>query len=297
MVMELTAAEGRVLGCLLARQDDRSGSPALSLDELRFMCNQSHRPDAAAFDDRTVDDALVALKSKGLVRFVFAGRNVGPVRYRHRADERWRLGEGELAVLAALLLDGPQTADEVQARLADGLARGDFAEAGEVTIDVAAALDALAGRTPAPFATRVPPPAWGGDTLWAEVLTGQPSPEELYQIYERRRSTAPSGPAPGSAAGPAPAAAGSAAGPAAGSRPASAQSQLPSFAEPPRRSVERHGSSERQATGERQASLSDVLDRLTRIERQLAGIEAQLVALRSGRPSRPAGQESSRMIR
>lgn len=271
--MELTAAEGRVLGCLIDRQAASPEAYALSLDEVRFACNHSgSRPDAPVFDDRTVDDALVSLKSKGLARFVQAGRNVGPVRYRHRADERWRLSPAELAVLAALLLGGPQTVDEVRVAV-QGTPNLDSPE------DVETALDALAGRTPTPFATRVPPAAWGGETLWAEILTGPPSSEELYQAHERReppvRLQRPSVPPPAAA-------------------PAEPADTTPTPASS-------------NASSLRPTTLAELADRLTNIERRLAAIETALGALRSnavvsgqeaGRaPSHRGGQESSRMIR
>ncbi|MGH9209629.1 MAG: DUF480 domain-containing protein [Acidimicrobiales bacterium] len=267
--MELTAAEGRVLACLIAEQAASPESHALSLDDVRFACNQGDRPDAVAFDDRTVEDALVALKSKGLARFVLAGRNVGPVRYRHRADERWRLGPPELAVLAVLLLGGPQTIDDVRTAVdrqrtrspgPEGAGEGERHAEAVPEVDVEAALDALAGRTPTPFATRVVPPSWGGETLWAEVLTGQPSPDDLYQTYDRRPRVGERG-----------------ARPAAGD--ASATQRLP--------------------LSDRQPTLAEVVDRLASIERRLAAIEAALAALTEQPGARRSGErhESSRVIR
>src|SRR6266545_467908 len=140
--MELSVTEGRVLGCLIEKQVTELDAYSLTLDELRFSCNQTTgRDPVVAYDDRTVEDTLLALKAKGLARFVAVGRNAGPVTYRHRADERWRLDRPELAVLAILLLRGPQTVDQVWA-LVDGLSLID------TPTEVEAALDALAGRTP-----------------------------------------------------------------------------------------------------------------------------------------------------
>ena len=231
--MELTAAEGRVLGCLIEHQQQAGPeAPAASLDEIRFACNQVRRRELTAFDDRAVDDALLSLKSKGLARFVVAGHGVGPVRYRHRADDRWRLNQAELAVLSVLLLGGPQRVAEVR-----------DAVDGDDTSEVETALDSLAGRTPTPIAVRISSTAWAGETLWAEVLTGRPSPEELHRIATPVvMHTPPAEPAGRS--------------------------------EPYRPNV----------------SLGELADRLTKIERRLAGIEAAIAALRTG-------QESSRMIR
>ncbi|HET6663884.1 MAG TPA: DUF480 domain-containing protein [Acidimicrobiales bacterium] len=165
--MDLTVAEGRVLGCLIEREAVAPEAYPVTLNDLRLACNQtSGRDPVVAYDDRTVEDTLLALKSKGLARFVLA-RAPGErtTRYRHRADERWRLGRGDLAVLATLLLQGVQPVSEVRER-ARRLAS--FADPG----DVDAVLDMLAARTPTPFATRLEADGAGGETRWAQVLTG-----------------------------------------------------------------------------------------------------------------------------
>ena len=90
---------------------------------------------------------LLALKSKGLVRFVHAGAGARTTRYGHKADERWRLDPLEQAALAVLLLRGPQTTAEVRTR-AERLCPDE-------TGDVEAALDTLTARTPNPFPVRL----------------------------------------------------------------------------------------------------------------------------------------------
>jgi uncharacterized protein len=164
--MDLTEAEGRVLGCLIEREAVAPEAYPVTLNDLRLACNQtSGRDPVVAYDDRTVEDTLLALKSKGLARFVLA-RAPGErtTRYRHRADKRWRLGRGDLAVLATLLLRGVQTVSEVRER-ARRLAP--FAD----QADVDAVLDMLAARTPTPFAARLEGDGAGGETRWVEVLT------------------------------------------------------------------------------------------------------------------------------
>ena len=164
--MDLTEAEGHVLGCLIEREAVAPEAYPVTLNDLRLACNQtSGRDPVVAYDDRTVEDTLLALKSKGLAGFVLA-RAPGErtTRYRHRADERWRLGRGDLAVLATLLLHGVQTVSEVRER-ARRLAP--FAD----PADVDAVLDMLAARTPTPFAARLEGDGAGGETRWVEVLT------------------------------------------------------------------------------------------------------------------------------
>ena len=166
--MELTAAEGRVLGCLIERAALVPEAYPVSLNALRLACNQgSGRYPVVAFDDRTVEDTLMALKSKGLARFVDPLRGDRAIRYSHRADHRWRMSAAELAVLSVLLVGGPLTLAEVEARARQ-------LHPFESPDDVLAVLDALAARTPSPFAARLDGRSTGPDARWAEVLTGDP---------------------------------------------------------------------------------------------------------------------------
>jgi uncharacterized protein YceH (UPF0502 family) len=181
--MELSVAEGRVLGCLIEKQvTEADDSYSLTLDELRFACNQtSQRDPVVAFDDRTVEDTLLSLKAMGLARFVTVGHRARPLSYRQRADERWRLGRPELAVLATLLLRGPQTVEQIW-KLLD-----EQSVAVESSTDVEVALDTLAGRTPTPLAARLALSDGPEGVSWVEVLTGrytldQPPPDD----YEPR---------------------------------------------------------------------------------------------------------------
>ncbi|HEX6425991.1 MAG TPA: DUF480 domain-containing protein [Acidimicrobiales bacterium] len=171
--MELTAAEGRVLGCLIELEALAPDAVPLTLNTLRLACNQtSGRDPVVAYDDRTVEDTLLSLKSRGLARFVPPGGDVRTPRYRHRADDRWRMGPVELAVLAVLLLRGVQAVGEVRAQVQR---LQPLAEPGEVD----AVLDALAARTPRPFAARLRRRPGDHETRWAQVLTGPvPAPPD-----------------------------------------------------------------------------------------------------------------------
>jgi len=162
--MDLTAAEGRVLGCLMEQAALAPDDYPVTLNDLRLACNQAEaRQPIVAYGDRQVEDTLLALKSKGLARFVPSVNGDRAIRYSHRAGSRWRMSEAELAVLSVLLLGGPQTLGAVQAR-ASRLHR--FAGAAQVE----AVLDALAARTPAPFAARLHGPVAGPRARWAQAL-------------------------------------------------------------------------------------------------------------------------------
>jgi uncharacterized protein YceH (UPF0502 family) len=166
--MELSAAEGRVLGCLIEQEAAAPGSVPLTLNALRLACNQpTGRDPVVAYDDRTVEDTLLSLKSRGLARFVPPSTEARDTRYRHRADQRWRMGPVDLAVLAVLLLRGVQTVREVRAQVQR---LHPLVEPGEVD----AVLDALAARTPSPFAARVERRPGEQEIRWVEVLTPRP---------------------------------------------------------------------------------------------------------------------------
>jgi uncharacterized protein YceH (UPF0502 family) len=170
--MELSAAEGRVLGCLIEQEALAPDAGPITLNTLRLACNQTTgRDPVVAFDDRRVEDTLLSLKSRGLARFVSPSGTDRTTRYRHRADERWRMGSAELAVLAVLLLGGVQTVAEVRAQVQqlDPLI-------GPAEVD--AVLDTLAARTPKPFAARVPRRAGDHQARWVEVLTSAAPTDE-----------------------------------------------------------------------------------------------------------------------
>ena len=282
--MELTAAEGRVLGCLIELEAAAPGAVPLTLNDLRLACNQTTgRDPVVAFDDRTVEDTLLSLKSKGLARFVPPSAETRTTRYRQRADERWRMGPAELAVLAVLLLRGVQTLAEVRTQV---LRLRPMTEPGEVD----AVLDALAARTPSPFASRVGRRDGEGEVRWVEALT--PEGAERGAAWEATNGTGPAG-------GLEPA------GPsyaelvarvaelerrlaAAWDRPAPAPEPPPPPPPPvdvrPRPVPQLAFPDERRFTRSRPAAtldeLTELVDRVVDIERRLARIEAELGALR-----------------
>lgn len=110
----LTAAETRVLGCLLEKQRTTPEQYPLSLNALRLACNQStNRDPVVDYDEATLRDALHRLERRKLVRFASGSRTA---KYRHLLEEVLPLEEGERAVLTVLLLRGAQTPGELKQR-------------------------------------------------------------------------------------------------------------------------------------------------------------------------------------
>lgn len=168
--MELSAAEARVLACLIEKEVAVADSYPLTLNALRLACNQStNRHPVVAYDDRTVEAALLSLKSMGLVRFVHPSHGGRTIRYRHSADERWRMSPAELGVLAVLVLRGAQTTNEVRTRAERHLDGDDGTASAD---DV---LDALAARSPDPFVVRLDRRPGEREPRWAHALTNDES--------------------------------------------------------------------------------------------------------------------------
>lgn len=110
----LSAAETRVLGCLLEKQRTTPEQYPLSLNALRLACNQStNRDPVVDYDEATIRDALHRLERRRLVRFASGSR---AAKYRHLLEEVLPLDEGERAVMTVLMLRGAQTPGELKQR-------------------------------------------------------------------------------------------------------------------------------------------------------------------------------------
>ena len=115
-IAELTPPEQRVLGCLIEKRWTTPDQYPLSLNGLRLACNQStNRDPVTTYDEATVREAAQRLCLYGLARLA-SGHGSRTVKYRHLAEEALGLDREELAVLAVLLLRGPQTPGELKAR-------------------------------------------------------------------------------------------------------------------------------------------------------------------------------------
>ena len=113
----LSSIEGRVLGCLLEKERTVPDQYPLTLNTLVAACNQStSRSPVMALDEHEVESALTSLKSEGLVRFVHPSHGRSVTRYRQVADEVWALEPPAAALVAVLLLRGPQTVAELRTR-------------------------------------------------------------------------------------------------------------------------------------------------------------------------------------
>ncbi len=187
----LTAAEARVIACLIEKQITTPDQYPLSLNSLTNACNQkSNRDPVMALSESEVQQLLDALVRKHVVmeRSGFGSR---VPKYQHcycnTEFSDLKFTPQELAIVCELLLRGPQTPGELRSRAARMAAFADSAE-------VEQALEALAARAEGPVVQRLARQPGRREARYAQLLTGALS-EQL---------TAPSEPAMAGAAPEAP---------------------------------------------------------------------------------------------
>ena len=114
--MELTAEEGRVLGCLVEKQLTTPQQYPLTDNALIAACNQTTSRDPVVnYDVATVRVAVRSLREQGLLRTVHRTGERSD-KHQHELGTSLGLTPPEQVLLAVLLLRGPQTAAELRMR-------------------------------------------------------------------------------------------------------------------------------------------------------------------------------------
>ena len=112
-----TVIEGRVLGCLMEKERTVPDQYPLTMNTLVSACNQSSsREPIMALDEHEVYAAIDSIKSHGFLRIVHPAHGRSVIRYRQVLDEKYELDAPAAAILAVLLVRGPQTAAELRSR-------------------------------------------------------------------------------------------------------------------------------------------------------------------------------------
>lgn len=197
MALVLDPFEARVLGVLIEKEATTPDQYPLSLAALVAGCNQkSNREPVTLFSEPEVRLTLDGLRVKGLAGASHAsGGRVE--RYRHGAREVLDVGPAELAVLAELLMRGPQSRGELRVR-ASRMRPIDSLE------ELAETLAKLAQRG---FVAELPPAPGGRSARIAQLLAPDAHPEGAQAGGGAPRAATPSAaPAPPrTSAAPAPA--------------------------------------------------------------------------------------------
>jgi uncharacterized protein len=159
-VDRLSATEGRVVASLVEKALTVPQYYPLTLNALVAACNQtSNRDPVTALSDADVLAALESLREKHLVRQVLPSHGRSVVRYRQVLEESLGLDAPGLAVLAVLVLRGPQTSAELRIRTER------MADVGSVDHE----LELLSERTP-PLVARVGRRPGQKEDRWAATL-------------------------------------------------------------------------------------------------------------------------------
>ena len=176
MKLQLTLLEARVLGVLIEKEITTPDQYPLSLNALVNACNQkTNRDPVMSLDEATVQETLDGLSKRHLVmeRGGFGSR---VMKYRHRMcngdHNPIQMTAQEVAVMAELMLRGPQTPGELRSR-AQRLAS--FTDLG----DIETTLELLATREGSPYVIKLPKSPGAREARYCQLLTGEPDLEAL----------------------------------------------------------------------------------------------------------------------
>jgi uncharacterized protein YceH (UPF0502 family) len=162
----LSLLETRVLGVLVEKEHTVPDTYPLSVNALTAGCNQkNNRSPVIEASDAEVQAVLDALRARTLV-IETSGARV--TRYAHNVGRVLRIPDQSLALLAVLMLRGPQTAAELRTAT-ERMHR--FADVSSVE----AFLDELSARAPdagGPLVVKLPRAPGEREARWAHLLSG-----------------------------------------------------------------------------------------------------------------------------
>ncbi len=162
----LSPLEARVLGVLVEKQHTVPDTYPLSLNALVAGCNQktARQPVIEAGND----EVLAALDGLKGLSLVFEGSSSRVVKFEHNTARVLQLPSQAVALLAVLMLRGPQTAAELRLN-AERLHR--FADISSVE----GFLDELAAKAQ-PMVIKLPRAPGEREARWAHLLCGEVAP-------------------------------------------------------------------------------------------------------------------------
>jgi uncharacterized protein YceH (UPF0502 family) len=135
----LDTIEARILGCLIEKEATTPEAYPLTENAVVVACNQkNNREPVLELEHGEVGHALREMTDKGLVRAVHGAR---AQRYEHRFAQYWSVTVRQQALLAVMLLRGPQTLAELHVRSERLAERADIE-------DIRQTLERLMQRTP-----------------------------------------------------------------------------------------------------------------------------------------------------
>lgn len=181
MSEQINATEARILGSLVEKQLTTPEYYPLTLNTLVNACNQkNNREPVMSLDEATVSKALDSLRDRNLV-YVFYGSTSRVPKYKHMLPSVYELEPDEVAVMAVMLLRGPQTLGELRTRTER---MHEFSNLGEVQ----ETLDRLMRRDD-PLVIKLPVLQGQKEARFAHLLSGEIDVDALaVQMAAPRRS-------------------------------------------------------------------------------------------------------------
>lgn len=165
-MVQLEPEEARVIGALVEKQLSTPDQYPLTLNALVVACNQSsNRDPVVSYSQSTVEVALSTLKDKGLVRWVYPSHGRSVTRYRHVLDEVTGMDSRQLALVAVMLLRGPQTLNELRTRT-ERMASYESVDEVENELQVLS-------RGDEPFVTRLPQQPGQREARYVQLMAEQ----------------------------------------------------------------------------------------------------------------------------
>lgn len=169
----LSLLETRVLGVLIEKQHTVPDTYPLSLNALVAGCNQkSSRDPVLNATEAEVQAAIDRLKGLSLV---MEGSGSRVTRYEHNTGRVLQLPPQSIAIIATLMLRGPQTPGELRINC-ERLYK--FSDISSVEVF----LDELRDRPAGALVVELPRRPGSRENRWAHVLSGAPAAETLEAV-------------------------------------------------------------------------------------------------------------------
>ena len=179
-IPQLSPVEARVLGCLIEKEKTTPDQYPLSINALLLACNQkTNREPVMDLTTGDVGHCVRALQDRELVHRAFGGR---VERYEHRFDKHFGLTLRKQAVLALLMLRGPQTLSEL-------LTRGDRISDFSHIEELQQVVERMMEQSP-PLVVNMGRGPGQREDRYMHLLSGAPDPELLRRAEPSVRSSA-----------------------------------------------------------------------------------------------------------
>jgi uncharacterized protein YceH (UPF0502 family) len=182
MLEQLNENEARILGSLVEKQLTTPEYYPLTLNALVNACNQkNNREPVMSLGESAVSTSVEHLRDRNLI-YVFYGSTSRVPKYKHMLPSVYELEPSETAVMAVLLLRGPQTLGELRTRTER---MHEFQGLGEVQ----ETLDGLSRRDE-PLVVKLPVLPGQKEARFAHTLSGEIDIEALASAHPTRTAAA-----------------------------------------------------------------------------------------------------------